>query len=201
MDSSGRLFVGDRSNNRIQIFDQNGTFIEEWKQFSRPSGDLHRQERTTSTSRTPSPSRCRRTTTAGSAASASAASRTARMASRRFIPTRRRGLDLPITSPAPALPKASSSTRRGNIFGAEVGPHRLICASRSNGHCGSTVERHETYCLLCFGSRGNSVMRGGRSSGILLLSHRSPRARRRGLHKHGTRHQRSSSPYRRSRSR
>jgi sugar lactone lactonase YvrE len=38
MDSRGRLFVGDRGNNRIQIFDQNGTFLEEWKQFGRPSG-------------------------------------------------------------------------------------------------------------------------------------------------------------------
>ena len=38
MDSQGRLFVGDRSNNRIQIFDQMGTFLETWGQFSRPSG-------------------------------------------------------------------------------------------------------------------------------------------------------------------
>jgi sugar lactone lactonase YvrE len=37
-DSKGRLFVGDRNNNRIQILDQEGNFIEEWKQFSRPSG-------------------------------------------------------------------------------------------------------------------------------------------------------------------
>jgi len=37
-DSRGRLFVGDRQNNRIQIFDQEGTFIAEWKQFGRPSG-------------------------------------------------------------------------------------------------------------------------------------------------------------------
>jgi sugar lactone lactonase YvrE len=37
-DSKGRLFVGDRSNNRIQIFDQDGTYITEWTQFSRPSG-------------------------------------------------------------------------------------------------------------------------------------------------------------------
>lgn len=37
-DSKGRLFVGDRTNNRIQIFDQNGKFIAEWKQFGRPSG-------------------------------------------------------------------------------------------------------------------------------------------------------------------
>jgi DNA-binding beta-propeller fold protein YncE len=38
MDSQGRLFVGDRSNNRIQIFDQEGNFIDMWYQFSRPSG-------------------------------------------------------------------------------------------------------------------------------------------------------------------
>ena len=37
MDSKGRLFVADRENNRIQIFDQNGTFLDEWKQFSRPT--------------------------------------------------------------------------------------------------------------------------------------------------------------------
>ncbi|MCH7816602.1 MAG: hypothetical protein IIC60_08540 [Proteobacteria bacterium] len=38
MDSKGRLFVGDRSNNRIQIFDQQGNFIDMWYQFGRPSG-------------------------------------------------------------------------------------------------------------------------------------------------------------------
>jgi sugar lactone lactonase YvrE len=38
MDSRGRLFVGDRNNNRIQIFDQDGKFLDKWYQFSRPSG-------------------------------------------------------------------------------------------------------------------------------------------------------------------
>jgi len=37
-DSQGRIFIGDRANNRIQIFLEDGTFLEEWKQFSRPSG-------------------------------------------------------------------------------------------------------------------------------------------------------------------
>jgi hypothetical protein len=37
-DSRGRLFVGDRQNNRVQIFDQNGKFIDQWFQFGRPSG-------------------------------------------------------------------------------------------------------------------------------------------------------------------
>lgn len=38
MDSRGRLFVGDRNNNRVQIFDQDGKFLDKWYQFSRPSG-------------------------------------------------------------------------------------------------------------------------------------------------------------------
>lgn len=36
-DSAGRLYVADRGNDRIQIFDQDGKFITEWRQFSRPS--------------------------------------------------------------------------------------------------------------------------------------------------------------------
>jgi len=38
MDSAGRLFVADRDNNRIQIFDQQGRFLDAWTQFGRPSG-------------------------------------------------------------------------------------------------------------------------------------------------------------------
>ena len=38
MDSRGRLFVGDRNNNRIQIFDQDFKLLDSWPQFSRPSG-------------------------------------------------------------------------------------------------------------------------------------------------------------------
>ena len=37
-DSQGRLFVADRGNNRIQIFDQDGELIDIWTQFGRPSG-------------------------------------------------------------------------------------------------------------------------------------------------------------------
>ena len=40
IDSRGRLFVGDRSNARIQIFDQEGTFLEAWDQFGMVSGIL-----------------------------------------------------------------------------------------------------------------------------------------------------------------
>jgi DNA-binding beta-propeller fold protein YncE len=38
MDSQGRLFVGDRSNDRILILDQNGRLLDTWYQFSRASG-------------------------------------------------------------------------------------------------------------------------------------------------------------------
>ena len=34
----GRVFVGDRSNSRIQIFDQEGNHSATWTQFGRPSG-------------------------------------------------------------------------------------------------------------------------------------------------------------------
>jgi len=38
MDSRGRLFVGDRENKRIQIFDQEGRFLDQWTQFGAPYG-------------------------------------------------------------------------------------------------------------------------------------------------------------------
>ena len=37
-DSQGRLFIGDRANNRIVIFDKNMKQVADWPQFSRPSG-------------------------------------------------------------------------------------------------------------------------------------------------------------------
>jgi hypothetical protein len=37
-DSRGRLFVADRGNVRLQIFDKDYRFLDEWKQFSRLSG-------------------------------------------------------------------------------------------------------------------------------------------------------------------
>lgn len=38
MDSQGRIFVADRGNNRIQIFNQQGELLDIWTQFGRPSG-------------------------------------------------------------------------------------------------------------------------------------------------------------------
>ena len=45
LDSRGRLLVGDRQNNRIQVFDAGGKFIAQWFQFGRPSG-MHIDKRT-----------------------------------------------------------------------------------------------------------------------------------------------------------
>jgi len=38
IDSKGRVLVGDRGNNRIEVFDQNGRYLDQWKQFGRPTG-------------------------------------------------------------------------------------------------------------------------------------------------------------------
>jgi sugar lactone lactonase YvrE len=38
IDPQGKLIVADKGNHRIQILDQEGSYLAEWKQFSRPSG-------------------------------------------------------------------------------------------------------------------------------------------------------------------
>ena len=40
LDSRGRVVVADRGNDRLQVFDPDGVFLEEFYQYSRPSG-LH----------------------------------------------------------------------------------------------------------------------------------------------------------------
>jgi DNA-binding beta-propeller fold protein YncE len=37
LDSTGKVYVADRANNRVQVFDPSGKFVAEWKQFGRPS--------------------------------------------------------------------------------------------------------------------------------------------------------------------
>jgi hypothetical protein len=36
-DSKGRLFVADRSNNRVQVFDKDMNVVDDWRHFGRPS--------------------------------------------------------------------------------------------------------------------------------------------------------------------
>jgi len=37
MDSQRRIIIGDRRNARIQVFDEDGTFLEQWTHFGPPS--------------------------------------------------------------------------------------------------------------------------------------------------------------------
>jgi len=116
MDSQGRLFVGDRSNNRIQIFDQDGKYITEWTQFSRPSGlyidknDVIYVADSESGSVDPPHGAWKRGIRIGSAKTGSVTA---------FIP-----------DPAPNPPSTSAAEgvaadAKGNIYGAEVGPRAL----------------------------------------------------------------------------
>ncbi len=47
LDSRGRLFVGDRQNNRIQIFDADGKFIDAVVPVRPPERHVHRQDEPT----------------------------------------------------------------------------------------------------------------------------------------------------------
>ncbi len=38
MDSKGRIYIGDRSNNRVKIYSSDLKLVDMWTQFSRPSG-------------------------------------------------------------------------------------------------------------------------------------------------------------------
>jgi sugar lactone lactonase YvrE len=116
MDSKGRLFVGDRSNNRIQIFDQDFNYIDEWTQFSRPSGiAIDRQDDiyvadSESGSVNPAHGAWKRGIRIGSARDGSI---------RHFIP-----------DPAEKPPNTSAAEGvavdpAGNVYGAEVGPRAL----------------------------------------------------------------------------
>jgi len=115
MDSRGRLFVGDRSNNRIQILDLDGNWLAEWSQFSRPSGIYVRNDTIYVTD------------------SESGSVNPAHGAWRRGIrigSTRDGAVWAFIPDPAENATNTSAAEgvavdARGNIYGAEVGPRRL----------------------------------------------------------------------------
>jgi sugar lactone lactonase YvrE len=116
MDSRGRLFVGDRGNDRIQIYDQEGRLLDTWHQFSRPSGifidaadDIYVAD-SESGSVAPARPEWQRGIRIGSARTGAVTA---------FIP-----------DPAPSPPSTSAAEgvavdARGNVYGAEVGPRAL----------------------------------------------------------------------------
>lgn len=116
MDSKGRLFVGDRGNNRIKIFDQDFKLLDTWYQFSRPSGiwitpndDIYVAD-----SESGSVDRARtdwkRGIRIGSAKDGSV---------KYFIP------DPAETAPTTSAAEGVAVDKNGVVYGAEVGPKRL----------------------------------------------------------------------------
>jgi DNA-binding beta-propeller fold protein YncE len=116
MDSRGRLFVGDRTNDRIQIFDQDGNFITQWTQFSRPSGlfidknDVLYVADSESGSVAPSRPEWKRCIRIGSARDGTVTA---------FIP------DPAQNPPSTSAAEGVAVDAQGNIYGAEVGPRAL----------------------------------------------------------------------------
>lgn len=116
MDSRGRLFVGDRSNNRIQILDQMGKLLDTWYQFSRPSGlYIDRRDNmyvadSESGSVAPGHAEWKRGIRIGSARDGSIAA---------FIP------DPAETTRGTSAAEGVAADARGNVYGAEVGPRAL----------------------------------------------------------------------------
>ena len=115
--SQGHVFVADRSNNRVQIFDQDGNFIAAWRQFGRPSALHVAADDTLYVSDSQSNSTVNpgyvRGITIGSAVDGSL---------RAFIPDP----DL-ADADATRISGASGITAdaEGSIFAADVGPHTL----------------------------------------------------------------------------
>ncbi len=128
LDSQGRLFVGDRSNNRVQILTTDGKFIAEWKQFSRPSGIFIDRNDTIyvadseSGSVNPPQAAWRRGIRIGSAKDGKLVS---------FIPDpeARNAPDFRGTSAAEGVAVDGA----GNIYGAEVGPKGVKKYVRKQG--------------------------------------------------------------------
>jgi len=117
IDSRGRLFVADRGNVRLQIFDQDGKFLTETKDFSRISGLYITKDDTlyaadSESSVTSHPGNWKRGIRIGSA----------------------KDLKVQYLIPDPDNPDASKTTSgtsaaegvavdaQGNVYGAEVGP-------------------------------------------------------------------------------
>jgi DNA-binding beta-propeller fold protein YncE len=116
MDSRGRLFVGDRGNSRIQIFDQEGTHLATWTHFGRPSGlfidaddVLYAADSESNTGRNPG---VRRGIYIGSALTGELTA---------FIPDPEPDPDNSGTSGAEGV----AVDAEGTIYGAEVGPETV----------------------------------------------------------------------------
>jgi DNA-binding beta-propeller fold protein YncE len=116
-DSQGRLFVADRSNNRIQIFDQDGNFISEYRGFGRPSGLFIDKDDMLYAADSESNERSNpgwsRGIYIGSAKDGVV---------KYFIPE----VKVEIATPGTSAAEGVAVDARGNVYGAEVGAKRLM---------------------------------------------------------------------------
>jgi sugar lactone lactonase YvrE len=116
MDSRGRLFVADRGNDRLLIFDQNGALLDTWYQFSRISGlyidanDVLYAADSESGSVDRTRTDWKRGIRIGSARDGSVTA---------FIP------DPVVSPPSTSAAEGVAVDARGNIYGAEVGNRAL----------------------------------------------------------------------------
>jgi sugar lactone lactonase YvrE len=116
IDSKGRLFVADRGNRRIQIFDQAGKHLDTWYQFSRISGlyidanDVLYAADSESGSVDRTRTDWKRGIRIGSARDGSVTA---------FIP------DPVVSPPSTSAAEGVAVDARGNIYGAEVGNRAL----------------------------------------------------------------------------
>lgn len=114
-DSRGRLFVADRGNLRLQVFDQDGKFLEEMRQFSRVSGlwiDRHDTlyAADSESSETSNPGGWKRGIRIGSARNGEVML---------FIP------DPELKPTGTSAAEGVAVDAEGNVYGAEVGPRAL----------------------------------------------------------------------------
>lgn len=116
MDSQGRLFVGDRGNNRIKILDQNGKLLAIWYQFSRPSGIYIDRNDTIYVADSESGS-VARTRTGWKRGIRIGSARTGQVVA--FIP------DPDPNPPSTSAAEGVAVDAHGVIYGAEVGPRAL----------------------------------------------------------------------------
>jgi len=116
MDSQGRLLVADRGNMRIQIVDQEGAFIDEWKQFSRPSGIYIRGDMIYVADSE---------SNGVSVASHPGWKRGIRIGTLKDGRVRFRIPD-PLEMKGTSAAEGVAVDAKGNVFGAEVGPRRLV---------------------------------------------------------------------------
>ena len=122
-DSRGRLFVGDRGNDRILIMDQNFTVLDTWYQFSRPSGiyidknDVIYVADSESGSVAPPHAAWKRGIRIGSARDGKVTA---------FIP------DPDDKAPSTSSAEGVAADAAGNIYGAEVGQKALKRYERKN---------------------------------------------------------------------